>query len=324
MNLVDIQKALILDEMADAIKGMLAYDSDHNKGKLSNQIIHQSGRYHANEKSNNIGTISSENYNRTKNQLRHALQQLLNGFPGYGPEILKEAQNAIMEAPNDHPKQGFSLGALKILMLTSNPVGTDKLQLRDEHSRISEKIENNDKFTIKSRWAVTTSEFTEALVDEKPNIVHFSGHGENQHSKSDTSETRRGQGFDNNHEEKSGNGIYLTDDDGRDPVFVSTEVIKHLFGSMIEINNVPIKIVVLNSCYSEAQAQALAEVVPHVIGTSSAIKDKAAIAFATGFYSFLTRNQSIKSAWNNGVTQALIKGEPKERFIYFENGKKVI
>lgn len=324
MNLVDIQVALLTDELDETIRGMLDFDSKHNNGKLQNQIIHQSGRYHGNEKSNNIGTISSENYNRTRNQLRYALQELMKKFPGYGPEVNAQANAKLVKTDNTEPHVEDT--SFKVLMLTSNPVGTDKLQLAEEHSRISVKIQNAvnaNQFPIKSRWAVTFSEFTEALVDEMPNIVHFSGHGENNHKATVSSGSHRGQGLDEENSSSTHSGIYLTDEDGRDPIFVNTGILEHLFKNMIELNEVPIKIVIFNSCYSEEQASALAAFIPHVIGTSSAIKDKAAIAFATGFYSFLIRGKGIKSAWSNGVTQAMLHGEPKDRFIYYKDGKKV-
>lgn len=331
MSLVDIQVALMTDDLAGAINEMFAYDSEHNGNRLQNQIIHQSGRYHANEKSNNIGTISSENYNRTRNQLRYALQELLKDFPGYGPQINQQAQEVMINKvePDDKVINKTQKGnvTFKVLMLTANPVGTDKLQLRDEHSRISDKLQNannSDDFDIKSKWAVSTSEFAEALIDEKPNIVHFSGHGENNYKQSKNSGTKRGQGLEEDEETIiDRTGIYLYDDDREAPIFVSTEVLSRLFRSMVETNEVPIQVVLLNSCYSETQAAALAEIIPHVIGTSSAVKDRAAIAFATGFYSFLTRTKNIKAAWDNGVTQAMIKGEPANRFIYYENGEKV-
>lgn len=41
-----------------------------------------------------------------------------------------------------------------------------------------------------------------------------------------------------------------------------------------------IRCVVLNGCYSEVQARAIAQHIPYVIGMNKAIRDKAAIALA--------------------------------------------
>ena len=42
--------------------------------------------------------------------------------------------------------------------------------------------------------------------------------------------------------------------------------------------------IVLNACYSQRQATALAKVVPHVVGMARAVGDDAALRFAGGFY----------------------------------------
>lgn len=334
MNLVDIQVALLTDELDEAIRGMLDFDSKHNNGKLQNQIIHQSGRYHGNEKSNNIGTISSENYNRTRNQLRYALQELMKKFPGYGPEIQRQANDKMIASsdsstpnsvsdsntPTDSAPQVF-----KILMLTSNPSDTGKLQLDTEHSLVSRQIQNSghpSDFPIISKQAVTLSRFTESLHDERPVIVHFSGHGEkNIHAIKRT--VTRGVGLDEDSSHEENTGIILTSEDGRESHFVNTSTIRRVFRSMVKRHKIPIQAVIFNSCYSEAQAQALADLIPNVIGTTSAVSDPAAIAFANGFYSFLIRTRNIEDAWDNGVNLATGYNEPEERFIYFKNGEKV-
>lgn len=331
MELVDILVALINDNLSEAIKLMFDYDSNQNNNRLQNQIIHQSGRFHANEKSKNIGTISSENYNRTRNQLRYALQELVKDFPGYGADVQKQAMGKIAMSTSSGSTSNTNTvnpieQTFKILMLTSNPKDTGKLQLEKEHSRISSQIQNSQKdndFPIRFRQAVTLANFSEALLDEKPGIVHFSGHGEMSIAAIKQAGNSRGQGFDEETSVSDSTGIILTSDDGRESHFIGTSVIRRLFKSMTGRHKIPIQAVVFNSCYSEAQAQAIADIIPNVIGTTSAIKDEAAIAFANGFYSFLTRTKDIESAWDNGVTQAMAYGEPEERFIYFKNGEKV-
>ncbi|PHN02298.1 CHAT domain-containing protein [Flavilitoribacter nigricans] len=329
MNLVDIQKALIEDELAIAIKGMMAYDHKNGNSKYSNQLIHQSSRFNGNEKSNRNHTISSEFYSRTRNQIRQALQQLLSSFPGYSPDIMQQANEAIILTDDDLPEPPVNPAneILKILMLTSNPSDTGKLQLEKEHSRISTQIQNSDHagdFPIKSRWAVTLSKFSEALFDEKPLIVHFSGHGDISTAAIQNAGSR-GQALEEAPDPQESTGIILTSEDGRESHFVKTSVIRRVFNSMINRHQIPIQAVIFNSCYSEAQAQALAELVPHVIGTTSSINDEAAIAFANGFYSFLTRTRGdIEAAWDNGVNQAMSYDEPEDRFIYFKDGKRVM
>lgn len=331
MNLVDIQKALIIDDLEDAISGMLTLANDLKIDRLQGQIIHQSSRYYGNERGKNAGTTSQEQYERTRNQLRNALQEVIKQFPDYSPEVIMEAQRAaVLEAPNagsdNSPTPSTAAGNFRILVLSSNPSGTAQLQLEKEHSRISTQIQNSthaEKFPIKSRQAVTLPQFTEALLEVKPVIVHFSGHGELNNTDTQTV-IKRAQGLDSEESKQADStGIILTSEDGREPFFVGTSLIQRIFRTMVQKQNIPIQAVIFNSCYSEAQAVALKELIPNVIGTSSSVGDEAAIAFANGFYSFLTRTEDFDAAWENGVTLAMAYGEPEERFIYYKNGEKV-
>ncbi len=58
-----------------------------------------------------------------------------------------------------------------------------------------------------------------------------------------------------------------------------------------------IRCVVLNGCYSEVQARAIAQHIPYVIGMNNAIGDKAAIAFAVGFYDALEAGREVDFAF---------------------------
>ena len=64
-----------------------------------------------------------------------------------------------------------------------------------------------------------------------------------------------------------------------------------------------IKCVVLNACYTELQASAIAEEVDCVIGMSNSIKDDSAINFAAAFYQGLGYGKDINKAFNLGCTQ---------------------
>jgi hypothetical protein len=332
--LVKIQKAIITDDLEAAISDMLSLSKD---SRLQNQVISVSGRYHSNERGNNMGTLTPDHYNRTRNQLRHVLQELIKDFPDYSADVFVEANNALAAENSSKTNTSSSTtttatpppedGIFKILMLSSNPSSTAKLKLRDEYAFIASKILNSDhssKYSIRSRESITASRFTEALLEEKPNLLHFSGHGELKNKQAAQDDTTRGlrtlQKADTIKGENS--GIILSDEDNREELFVPTTVIRRWFRNIV--STCPIEAVVFNSCYSEAQAEALADLIPHVIGTSWSVTDKGAIAFTTGFYSSLARtDNNIELAWDNGVSLAMIQGEPEEKFIYFKNGKKV-
>jgi hypothetical protein len=80
---------------------------------------------------------------------------------------------------------------------------------------------------------------------------------------------------------------------------VSARALSTLF-SVLRDN---IKCVVLNACYSEEQAKAIAEHIDCVIGMSQAIGDRSAIAFATAFYQALGYGRDVKTAFDLGCVQ---------------------
>jgi len=66
--------------------------------------------------------------------------------------------------------------------------------------------------------------------------------------------------------------------------------------------------VLLNACYSEIQATAIAKSIEYVIGMTRAIGDKAAIAFAIGFYQALGGGRTIEEAYRLGCAQIRLQG----------------
>jgi hypothetical protein len=151
----------------------------------------------------------------------------------------------------------------KILILSANPRETSKLRLDEEVQKIQaglERAKSRDNFEIITKWAVRPIDIRRALLDHEPQIVHFSGHG-------------LGEG-----------GLAFENITGQmQPV--STKSLAWLF----ELFKDKIECVLLNACYGEAQAKAIYQHVNCVIGMNQEIGDKAAIAFAVGFYDALGR-----------------------------------
>src|SRR6185369_5923130 len=65
-----------------------------------------------------------------------------------------------------------------------------------------------------------------------------------------------------------------------------------------------VRCVVLNACFTEAEADAIAEHVDYVVGTRAALPDPAAIAFSKGFYRTIGAGESLKKAFLVGVAEA--------------------
>lgn len=173
---------------------------------------------------------------------------------------------------------------IRILFLAANPVDTDTLRLDEEMRAIDRAMraaEFRDRFEIDQHWAVRVGDLQEALLRFRPNIVHFSGHG------TDASE------------------IVLQTESGAVQA-VPQEALSRLF-SVLRDN---VRCVVLNACYSETQAQAIAESIDCVVGMTSAVGDDAAIEFATAFYRAIGYGRDVQTAFDLGTNQIGLEGLP--------------
>jgi hypothetical protein len=171
---------------------------------------------------------------------------------------------------------------IKILFLAANPKDTDRLRLDEEARSIQEalrKSEFRDVYDFRQEWAVRIGDLQEHLLRHQPHIVHFSGHG------------------------SSSNGIILEDMEG-----CSRRVSERALGNLFSVLKDNIRCVVLNACYSESQAQAIAKNIDCVIGMSRQISDPAAIQFATAFYRALGFGRNVRTAFELGCSQIDLAG----------------
>jgi CHAT domain len=165
----------------------------------------------------------------------------------------------------------------KILILTAIPHG---LRLDKEIRDIEEAIRratNRDLFEICIRTAVRPQDIRRAIAEVQPQIVHFCGHGLE-------------------------DGSLLLEDDGGNNKPVSPDGLASLF--KLHMNYV--KCVLFNACHSEQTAIAITRYINYAIGMNQAIEDKAAIAFAQGFYDGLgyknSNNQDLfQRAFDEGI-----------------------
>jgi hypothetical protein len=192
---------------------------------------------------------------------------------------------------------------IKILVLAANPVNTSQLRLSEEVRSIQEELERakyRDRFELISQWAVRVGDLSRMLLAHKPQIVHFSGHGQgNSSSQVQQGKAHRasaGSSRDIGLEpEPSGSvyeGLVLEDNQGRAKL-VSTDALAGLF----ELFQRDVQCVVLNACYSETQASAIYQHIDCVVGMNKAIGDQAAIQFATEFYKALATGRSFDFAY---------------------------
>ena len=175
---------------------------------------------------------------------------------------------------------------LKVLFFASDPSDESRLHLGKELQSIRTKLKDNEDFEIKDHLASTANDIMNEIMIYKPQIVHFSGHG-----------TAEGQ---LKFEDELGNAKSIP-----------PEALATLFSLTKDF----IKCVIVNTCYAEKQAKAIANYIPIVIGTKSEISDDTAISFSSGFYTALNPELSIESiekAFNLGKIAIQFSENPGE------------
>ncbi|MEI6429855.1 MAG: CHAT domain-containing protein [Pseudanabaena sp. ELA607] len=173
----------------------------------------------------------------------------------------------------------------KILFLATNTSHAAQLALDEEIRAIRYKIrlsDYRDHIELIPNKAVRLGDLLDYLNEHKPQIVHFSGHG------NETGE------------------IILVDNDGKSNP-VSKEKLQALFTTLKD----NIKVIFLNACYSSVQGKAIAEIIDFVIGMDSSIEDEAAIEFSKSFYSAIGFGRTVQEAFEQGTLS--LKGTPEEK-----------
>lgn len=171
-------------------------------------------------------------------------------------------------AYTSHPHQENT-----VLFMTSNPKDTQVLNLNKEFNEVQDAQEKAKvPMRLRVRLDVGRKELLEILLMDRPSILHFSGHG------------------------TSGEGLIFQNPSGYSEL-VAPEALANLLGEFAGT----IQCVVLNACYSEAQAQMLARHIPNVIGTDNAIGDEKAVEFSRAFYMCLFQGESYESAFRKAI-----------------------
>ncbi|MCX4242511.1 CHAT domain-containing protein [Paraliomyxa miuraensis] len=164
---------------------------------------------------------------------------------------------------------------VRVRMLLSAPEDLSPMDLEQEQMLAVEVLDrplSRDSFDLAVEHAATFNQFFEMLMYERPQIVHFSGHGNE-------------------------NLLAFTKEDGSKADLVPAEAMRRALGSAKDPVNPP-RLVVLNACLTEKQAEAMTEHVEFAIGMRPKIKDARAIAFTRRFYDALASGRSLQNAFD--------------------------
>lgn len=158
----------------------------------------------------------------------------------------------------------------RILFLSANPQKKNLLNLDQECREISEglkRAERREEFELRPAFSATFWDIRRALLEFKPHIVHFSGHGDEE-------------------------GLLIEGRSGL-PEKISADVLSSLFRLCARY----VGCVVLNACYSFVQAAAISEHIRYVIGMQKKIDDRASIEFSVAFYDSMGAGKSVEEAF---------------------------
>lgn len=171
---------------------------------------------------------------------------------------------------------------VKILLLSAKPAGTTTLQLDEEMREITQKIraaEHRDLIEVVTAGAVRPDDLLQAMNEHRPHVIQFSGHG------------------------SRSKAIIVCDEGGS-----SKPVGKDALVVLFESTRSNVQVVVLNSCYSRAQAEAIVSVVPCAIGMKDSVGDRAARVFAASFYRAVAFGHSVQTAFEQGIAALKLEG----------------
>lgn len=171
---------------------------------------------------------------------------------------------------------------LKVLFLAANPDDQARLALDAEYRDIQTRVQQRQrdrKLVWESVWAVRIDDIPDALLKHRPHIVHFSGHGD---------------GADN---------LLLADEErGSRPIAADS------LAEVFRVLGDNIRLVVFNTCFSLALAQAVTEYVDCAIGIEHQVNDVCARVFAGHFYQAICYGRSVLNAFEVATVAVRMHG----------------
>jgi GTPase SAR1 family protein len=253
---------------------------------FSNEGVLLKNRFAKLESDTRMGVIAGSDANIERNKITNAILSLIDIA---GDNIIVVEPQKSTQAPAKKTK---------ILFLAANPTNAARLQTDKEHRLLKAQLERGrarDGFEfLPPQFAVTILELVRAMNDA-PNIVHFSGHGDLQ-------------------------GIAITDENNGAQV-LPTAALKLLF----KPHQGEVQMVILNACYSSEQARVLSEFGIFVVGNNQPISDPAAISFTEGFYNGLGEGKTFEGALNDAMIVVLTQNEASAGVIdVWKDGEKVV
>lgn len=197
---------------------------------------------------------------------------------------LEESGSSVKGFPGPELAKAALPKQITVLVIFADP--ERNLDLAEEARSIQQVIrlsEHRDHIKLETRWAARPGDLTQALIETRPTVVHISGHG------------------------VAGGALVFQGEDGEERL-VAGEAVAGLIAAVGE----KVRLIVLNSCYSQDAAAAIALQVEAAIGMDVAIEDAGARHFAQGLYRGIGAGKSLEAAFTAALFEyrAEVSGSP--------------
>jgi hypothetical protein len=176
----------------------------------------------------------------------------------------------------------------RVLFLAANPTDLGRIRTDREQREIQDVLRTNRDWTLIPFLCTSPGDISRAFLESQPHIVHFSGHG-------------------------ALGGPLFEDRDGK-----SVRVEPHALSGLINalLGQGPrLRVLVLNACFTAGYSEALSGVADFVVGSSDAIPDATAVAFAREFYQALAAGRRVPDAKEVACKQLEVNQLPRPELI---------
>ena len=177
----------------------------------------------------------------------------------------------------DHLNRSFRVSVsastnqlITILVISADPTDASRLRIGKERREVGQALRSTklrDRYTWKDAPSCRIRDIAQALDEHKPNILLFTGHG-------------------------NCRGICFEDEYGNAAIVPTDKLAKFLEDQK------GLDLVIMNACYSAAQAQAVADAVGYVVGLEGVANDQDAIDFSREFFTALGDDRTFEEAFN--------------------------
>jgi CHAT domain len=164
-----------------------------------------------------------------------------------------------------------TLPSLDVLFLAAAPLNESRLRLDQEARDLKEKLKQVEKpkvsVVLTHEWAVRTDQLQDFLLNQRPTLLHFSGHG-------------------------GGGDICFEDGNGNSAPVTGTD-----FAELLKLGGASVQCVILNACFSSEIASLIDSPIKCVIGCDDSIDDGAASVFSKAFYRALAHGKTFSESF---------------------------